>query len=62
MIRWFTLITLMFLAPALAHAQSDDYRFKGRVVDTAGKPLAGVHVSLRDLSNGSRINFTTRDD
>jgi tetratricopeptide (TPR) repeat protein len=62
MIRRFTLIVLMLLAPALVHAQSDDYRFKGRVVDTAGKPLGGVHISMRNLADGSRINFTTKDD
>lgn len=62
MMRWFTVIVLMLIAPALAHAQTDDYRFKGRVVDAAGKPLGGVHVSMRDLADGSRINFTTKDD
>lgn len=62
MTRWLNLIMLMLIVPALAHAQTDDYRFKGRVVDTAGKPLGGVHVSLRDVADGSRIKFTTRDD
>jgi tetratricopeptide (TPR) repeat protein len=62
MIRWINMFILILLVPAFAYAQQDDYRFQGRVVDTAGKPLAGVHITLRDVSNGSRINFTTKDD
>jgi tetratricopeptide (TPR) repeat protein len=63
MIRRFTLIMLMLLLPALSRAQTtEDYRFKGQVVDTAGKAVGSVHVTMRNLADGSRISFTTKDD
>jgi len=62
MIRWITLIMLIALAPVTLHAQSDDYRFKGKIVDTAGKAIGGVQVTFKDLSDGARITFTAGKD
>ena len=62
MIRWITLVMLIALAPVTLHAQADDYRFKGTIVDTAGKPIGGVRITFKDLSNGARITFTSEKD
>jgi tetratricopeptide (TPR) repeat protein len=57
------LAALLVLAlPALAAAQLiEDYRFKGKLLDTAGKPLADVKVTLRNVKSGYRIVFETND-
>ncbi len=49
--------------PSAAAAQLiEDYRFKGKVVDTAGMPIPKVQVTFRDVETGGRIVFTTKDD
>jgi tetratricopeptide (TPR) repeat protein len=53
---------MIALAPVTLHAQADDYRFKGKIVDTAGKPVGGVHVTFKDMSNGARITFMSEKD
>ena len=40
----------------------EDYRFKGLVVDTAGRPIGGVHITLRDVETNARIVCTTHTD
>jgi tetratricopeptide (TPR) repeat protein len=63
MMRWIILVMLILAAATAVRAeQVEDYRFKGRVVDTTGKPVSGVHVTMRNLADGARITFTTRDD
>jgi len=37
----------------------EDYRFKGKIVDTKGKPLSGVRISLHEVDSGKRIVFAT---
>src|SRR5262249_17946062 len=62
MMRWITLVMLIALAPVVLHAQTEDYRFKGKIVDTAGKPVGGVRVTFKDVSNGAKITFTSEKD
>ena len=59
MIRLLGLIMCAVLAVSAARAQLvEEYRFKGSVVDTAGKPIPSVRITLRDVENGSRIEFS----
>ncbi|HEX6790919.1 MAG TPA: tetratricopeptide repeat protein [Candidatus Krumholzibacteria bacterium] len=54
---------LLALAVYPAHAQMvEDYRFKGRVLDEGGKPIAEAKITLRNLEDGSRIEFKTDKD
>jgi Tfp pilus assembly protein PilF len=63
MIRRIILVLVAVLVVGVAHAQMvEDYRFKGKVVDDAGKPVAGALITLRDLESGSRIEIKTHDD
>lgn len=63
MIRRIILVLVAVLVVRVAHAQMvDDYRFKGKVVDDAGKPIAGALLTLRDLEAGSRIEIKTHED
>jgi tetratricopeptide (TPR) repeat protein len=60
MTRCITLIMLIALAPVALHAQaSDDYRFKGKIVDTKGKEIAGVQITFKDVANGAKITFSS---
>jgi tetratricopeptide (TPR) repeat protein len=55
-------LALLFCA-SLAGAQlSEDYRFKGEVVDQHGKPIPAVKVTLHNPQNGTRIVFVTSVD
>ncbi len=62
--RQIVMTALLALAlAATARAQvANDYRFQGKVVDQAGKPLAGVKITLHDPEVGTHIVFETKDD
>ena len=63
--RWARHAAVALLAALVSVARAqlvEDYRFKGRVLDPAGQPLAGVHITLRNVETGSRIVFTSHDD
>jgi tetratricopeptide (TPR) repeat protein len=63
MMRWTIPVILMLAAATVVRAeQVEDYRFKGRVVDTGGKPVGAVHVTMRDLADGAHITFTCKND
>jgi tetratricopeptide (TPR) repeat protein len=63
MMRWVVPVILLLAAATIVRAeQVEDYRFKGRVVDTTGKPVVGAHVTMRDLADGARITFTSKND
>jgi tetratricopeptide (TPR) repeat protein len=63
MIRRIILALVIVLVVRVAHAQMvEDYRFRGKVVDDAGKPIAGAVITLRDLEGGSVIEIKTHDD
>jgi tetratricopeptide (TPR) repeat protein len=40
----------------------EDYRFKGKVLDSEGKPIADVTVTLKDLETSARIQFKSHAD
>ncbi len=48
--------------PPAAAQLIEDYRFKGKVVDTTGMPIPKVQVTFREVETGGRIVFTTKDD
>ncbi|HEU4929581.1 MAG TPA: tetratricopeptide repeat protein [Candidatus Krumholzibacteria bacterium] len=63
MIRSLALVLCAVFAFSSAHAQLlEEYRFKGSVVDAAGKPIPSVRITLRDVATGSRIEFTSKED
>jgi len=63
MMRRVVLIVMTVLAVGVAQAQMvEDYRFKGRVLDGAGKPIADVKITLRDIESGTRFEFETHED
>ena len=63
MMRRFVFICMTVIAVCSAHAQMvEDYRFKGRVLDGSGKPVAGVKITLRDIESGTRFEFKSHDD
>ena len=57
----FVLCALVAVSAAYAQMQ-EEYRFQGSVVDTNGKAIPSVRITLRDVSNGSRIEFTSKGD
>ena len=54
--------TMTILASPVRAQFVEDYRFKGRIVDTQGAPIAAVHVTFRDLETGARIVFSSKKD
>lgn len=61
--RVLAVVLCVFFAAATAHAQmQEEYRFKGIVVDGSGMPVPTVRITLRDVGNGSRIEFTSKVD
>ncbi len=66
--RTSSLIALLALAALFAWAapsraqMQDDYRFTGKVIDQAGKPIRDVQVTLHDPDAGTRIVFKTKED
>ena len=63
-IRILLLVAACLLAlPGGTRAQfQEDYRFKGRFLDTKGQPIANVHATFRNIENGARIEFSSRGD
>lgn len=52
----------VLLTAAPAPAQHREYYVRGRVVDTAGQPIAGVEIVLRDASSSRAYHLETDDD
>ena len=53
---------LLALVESAPGQMQEDYRFKGRFVDTQGQPLGKVHATFRNVETGARIEFSSRDD
>ncbi|MFC2173178.1 tetratricopeptide repeat protein [Acidobacteriota bacterium] len=59
----FLVLFIVFGFTALAAGQLvEDYRFKGKVVDTKGNPIPTVQITFYNVDTGSRFSFTTKDD
>jgi tetratricopeptide (TPR) repeat protein len=57
---WTVMTLILLLAASVARAQlQNDYRFQGKVVDQAGKPIPGAMITLHDPQTGSRIEIVT---
>ena len=56
-------LLVSLLAATTPRAQLvEDYRFKGKVTDLAGKPLPGVKITFSETVSRARIVFTTSDE
>ena len=54
---------LLGLAGVAARAQlSEDYRFKGKILDSEKKPIADVTIILKDLETSARYEFKSHAD
>ena len=54
---------LLGFAGAAARAQLvEDYRFKGKVLDAEGKPIADVNILLKDLATSAQYQFKSHAD
>lgn len=60
---WVAAMAVSLLVGAPARGQLvEDYRFQGQVLDTGGKPLAGVQIVLQNPETGTRLVCTTHAD
>ena len=58
--RSVVLATVLILGAVQVRAQLvEDYRFRGKVVDTAGKPLDRVRFTFREVTSGQLMTFDT---
>ena len=62
MIRRFYLIATAALITALSHTTTAQQDVVGRVVDTIGKPLPGVTVTMMPAAGGEQTRTTTAGD
>jgi tetratricopeptide (TPR) repeat protein len=61
--RFLTAAFVALVCSTLAYGQlSEDYRFQGKVIDQAGKPIPKVQIVLHDTQAGTRIVFVTNED
>jgi Tfp pilus assembly protein PilF len=57
-----TLLCWLGIAASAPAQMVEDYRFRGKTVDTKGAPLPEVAVVLREAKSGRRITFKTGKD
>lgn len=64
--RWCTMgLVVILIGTGFAAARSqllEDYRFKGRILDTAGQPVADVHITFRDVETGAHLVCQSQKD